>query len=104
MRIIQLTEAPRPAQRIKKNLKEKYHLPDKREPLFIFYKEHHPNIIINPPIRTSLIEDINKKDSDVVYLMNTAQKTIDSYANRWIHIYADWRNYECWIWISSTIS
>ena len=94
----QLTEAPRPTQRIKKtsilsvadSLKDKYHLPDNREPLSIFDQEHPPNIILKPPtIRTSLFEDINKKDSDVVYLMNTAQKTIDSYPDEWIHVYTD---------------
>ena len=40
----------------------------------------------NPTIRTTLLEDINKKDTDVVYLMNTVQKTIDSYPDEWISI------------------
>ena len=94
----QLIEAPRPAQRIKKksiltvadNLKDKYHLPANREPLSIFDKEHPPNIIMKTPtIKTKLIEDISKKNSDTVYLMLTAQKTIDSYPEEWIHIYTD---------------
>ena len=94
----QLIEAPRPTQRIKKksiltvadNLKDKYHLPANREPLSIFDKEHPPNIIMKTPtIKTKLIEDISKKNSDTVYLMLTAQKTIDSYPEEWIHIYTD---------------
>ena len=58
-----------------------WYLPDNRELLFILLnKEHPPNIIIKPStIKTSLIEDINKKDSNVVYFMNTAQKTINSH-------------------------
>ena len=68
------------------SLKDKYHLPENRELLSIFYKECPPNNIIKPPtIRMSLTEDINKKD--VVYLMNTDQKTIGSYPDEWIHIY-----------------
>ena len=42
-----------------------------------------------PTIKTKLIEDISKKNSDTVYLMLTAQKTIDSYPEEWIHIYTD---------------
>ena len=67
------------------NLKDKYHHPDNRET--IFYKEHPPNTVVqSPSINTQLIEDINKKDSDVVYLMNTAQKFKEE---DWIYVYTD---------------
>ena len=60
-------------------MKEKYNLPDNRELLSIFDKKHPPSIVIKPPTirKPSLIEDINKKDSDVVCLMNKAEKTMD---------------------------
>ena len=68
----------RPAQRIQKKsiltvadeLKEKYRLPENRQPLSLFDQEHPPNIKTTTPIiKTSLIEDINKKNSDVVTFM-----------------------------------
>ena len=93
-----LVESQRPAQRIQKKsiltvadeLKEKYRLPENRQPLSLFDQEHPPNIKTTTPIiKTSLIEDINKKNSDVVSLMYAAQRTIDSYPDEWIHIYTD---------------
>ena len=93
-----LVDAPRPAQRIKRksiitvadDLKEKYRLPENREPLSHFDHEHPPNIEILPPtIKTHLIQDLNKQNSDAVSLMNAAQRTIDSYPDEWIHIYTD---------------
>lgn len=93
-----IVEAPRPAQRIKKrsilsvadDLKQKYRLPENREPISLFDHEHPPNInIISPTIKTHLIQDINKKKSNAVSLMNAAKRTIDSYPDEWIHIYTD---------------
>jgi len=53
------------------NLKDKYHPPGNREPLSIFYKEPPPDTFVKSPMsNTKLTEDISKKLSDVVYLMN----------------------------------
>ena len=93
-----LVEHQRPAQRIQKKsiltvaekLKEKYRLPENRQPLSLFDQEHPPNTKITTPIiKTSISEDINKKNSDAVSLMYAAQRTIDSYPDEWIHIYTD---------------
>ena len=93
-----LVEKPRPAQRIQKksiltvadDLSEKYRLPENRQPISLFDHEHPPNIqILSPTIKIDLIQNISKKNTDVVSLMNIAQRTIDSYPETWIHIYTD---------------
>ena len=93
----QLVEAPRPPERIKKksvisiadSLKEKYQLPEEREPVSLFdtiqpYVQRHV-----PVIKQQLTENVSKRDSDPLNLMNTALKTIDKYPDEWIHIYTD---------------
>ena len=48
-----------------------------------FSTENLPNIqILSPTIKTDLIQNTNKKNTDVVSLMNIAQ----SYPENWIHI------------------
>ena len=40
-------------------------------------------------IETKLIENIGKKESNPLDLMNTALRTIDKYPDDWVHIYTD---------------
>ncbi|GFS16776.1 ribonuclease H [Elysia marginata] len=71
-------------------LQEKHHLPNNRENLQHFCKEvplHHRKYIAN--IRTQLIEETSKKHGDPIDIMITAQKTLDTYPEHWIHVYTD---------------
>ncbi|GFR68164.1 ribonuclease H [Elysia marginata] len=71
-------------------LQEKHHLPNNRENLQHFCKEippHHRKYIAN--IRTQLIEETSKKHGDSIDIMITAQKTLDTYPEHWIHVYTD---------------
>ena len=94
----QLVEAPRPPQRIKKksilaiadSLKEKYVLPEERESVSLFDINHEPFVQRwEPKIKQHLHENIGKKESDTLNLMNTALRTINKYPDEWIHIYTD---------------
>ncbi|GFS01258.1 reverse transcriptase-like protein [Elysia marginata] len=71
-------------------LQEKHHLPNNIENLQHFCKEippHHRKYIAN--IRTQLIEETSKKHGDSIDIMITAQKTLDTYPEHWIHVYTD---------------
>ena len=96
--LIDNVEAPRPPQRIQKksilsiadSLKDKYVLPEEREPVSLFDINHEPFVQRREPkIKQHLIENIGKKESDTLNLMNTALSTIDKYPDEWIHIYTD---------------
>ncbi|GFR70028.1 p53-induced protein with a death [Elysia marginata] len=71
-------------------LQEKHHLPNNRENLQHYCKEippHHRKHIAN--IRTQLIEETSKKHGNPIDIMITAQKTLDTYPEHWIHVYTD---------------
>ena len=92
-----LTEA-RPKQRIKKKsilsvaegLKDKYQMPEDREPIYLFDSEYqYDQDKKHPKVETRLIKDIGKKESNPLDLMNTALRTIDKFPDDWVHIYTD---------------
>ncbi|GFR75152.1 reverse transcriptase-like protein [Elysia marginata] len=69
-------------------LQEKHHLRNNRENLQHFCKEippHHRKYIAN--MRMQLIEETSKKHGDPIDIMITAQKTLDTYPEHWIHVY-----------------
>ena len=72
-------------------LREKFHLPDNREMLSPFDCESPPYSQQElPEINSQLVEkDITKRNTDIVQLMSTAQKTIDKYPDSFIHVYTD---------------
>ena len=70
-------------------LKEKYTLPEERQPILLFDINNHPSKNLETPIiKQQLIEDIRKKDESV-FLLSIALETIDTYPKEWIHIYTD---------------
>ena len=94
-----LVESKRPKQRLKQNsildiaekLSNKYKLPENREQKCIFDQNHPPH----KEMRKAHIKlDIdgtcsNKKDTDPVDLLLSAERTIGQYPEEWIHIYTD---------------
>ena len=93
-----LTESKRPPQRIKKQsilsvaetLKQKYPLPEEREPIYLFDINDNPGKQIQKPtVHENLKVAVSKKDTDDTSLMLTASSTIDDYPDEWIRIYTD---------------
>ena len=93
----QLTENWRRKDRIKhqsimhhiNNLREKCHLPDKRQPIQRV-TEIPPHTELQPPeIRTSLKDKQVNKKTDLLELKTAADDTIADYPIEWIHAYTD---------------
>ncbi|GFR94637.1 hypothetical protein ElyMa_000924000, partial [Elysia marginata] len=51
------------------------------------YIGYHTKYTVNK--RTQLIEETSKKHGDPIDIMITAQKTLDTYPEHWIHVYTD---------------
>ena len=93
-----LVNKQRPKQRIKKKsilsvaegLKDKYHMPEDREPIHLFDSDYqYDQDKKHPKIEKHLIENIGKKESNPLDLMNAALRTIDTFPDDWVHIYTD---------------
>ena len=70
-------------------LKEKYSLPEDRQPILLFDINSDPSKNLQlPTIKLQLVKDVKKKD-ETVSLLNIALETIDTYPKQWIHIYTD---------------
>jgi len=73
---------------VAQDLQEKYHLPENREVASVTDKLLPPYICnATPEIKTSLVQDINKRNTDTTTIITTAHKTIDSYPDQSIHVY-----------------
>ena len=93
-----IVNGPRPRQRIKKksilsiakDLKDKYELPEDRQPIYLFDANYsldsqRNNLIIKKSLKTN----ISKKNSNPLDLMLTAYQTIDQYPDDITSIYTD---------------
>ena len=93
-----ILEQQRPKQRIKKKsilsvaeeLKEKYEMPEEREPIYLFDSSYqYEEAKKYPIIEKQLKDNIGKKGSNPLDLMNAALRTIDKYPDNMVHIYTD---------------
>ena len=72
-----------------KELREKCPLPGEKAPTEKVNKTP-PNVSVPPPeIKLQLIDTEANKKTDLVELKKSAEKTIASYSDRWIHVYTD---------------
>ena len=93
-----ILEERRPSQRIKEksiltvatDLKEKYQMPEDREPIYLFDSNYqYEKDKKYPRIEKQLIENLGKKRANPLDLMNAALRTIDNYPDNMVHIYTD---------------
>ena len=65
-------------------------MPEDREPIYLFDSSYqYDQDKKHPKIKTRLIKDIGKKESNPLDLMNAALRTIDKFPDDWVHIYTD---------------
>ena len=75
---------------VENELQLKHHLPGNREMECPISRNNPPHKTTKKPvIKTKLSSYVSKKHSEPTELFNIGQKTIDSYSEKWIHIYTD---------------
>ena len=70
-------------------LSERCHLPDQRAVTERISAIPPNQILVSPEIKTSLVKEMAKKETDPLDLKITAEKTIAIYPDNWTHIYTD---------------
>ena len=70
-------------------IREKHHLPDQRKLSSAVLKDLPPHMDLKPPeIKTWIKGNLSKKD-DPVEILRASLQTIDTYSDKWIHVYTD---------------
>ena len=70
-------------------MKERYHLPEERKVTQAVLKETPPHIDLRPPVIKLEIQGSLSKKDDPTEILRAALQTIDSYSDKWIHVYTD---------------
>ena len=75
---------------VAKNLKEKHHLPENRKPEELHSTDLPPNLeLLSAQVKTSLVEDVTKKNTEKHELYIIGHQTINTYPSDSIHVFTD---------------